>query len=174
MNKNSKKTFNSIMRSLHRDVAFITIGFTIVYALSGMLLVYRNTDFMKQEKYFEKNIVTEIPAGKLGAELGIRGLEVTNENDGIFYFTQGSYNSMTGEAKFTKKVYPKGVDKMVDLHKLHGKNKLHWISTLYGGMLFFLAFSAFFIYNKGSKLRKRSFIMVTTSIVLLLGVIFFL
>ncbi len=174
MNRKGKKSINYIMRALHRDIAFITIGFTIVYALSGMLLVYRNTDFLKSEKNFEKTIEKNLKPDRLGQELGIRGLKVEKEENGVMFFKQGVYNATTGETKFSKKVYPLAVEKLVDLHKMNGKNKLHWVSTAYGAMLFFLAFSAFFMYNKGSSLRRRSFAMVGLSVGILLLVIYIL
>lgn len=166
-----KKSFSHIMRALHRDVAFITIGFTIVYALSGMLLVYRNTDFLKYEKQFENTLTTGITAENLAGELKIRNLKVEKEADGILYFKDGIYNSQTGKAEYSKKVYPTFIDKMVSLHKINGNNKMHWLSTAYGGLLFFLAFSSLFMYKKGTRLRRRSIITISLSVVIIVAVI---
>ena len=166
-----KKSINQIMRALHRDIAYITIGFTIVYALSGMLLVYRNTDFLKYEKQFNQTLSTGITAENLAGELKIRNLRVENEADGILYFKDGTYNSLTGKAEYSRKVYPKFIDKMVSLHKVNGNNKMHWLSTVYGGLLFFLAFSSLFMYKKGTRLRRRSIITISLSVVIIVAVI---
>ena len=167
----AKKPINQIMRSLHRDIAYITIGFTIVYALSGMLLVYRNTDFLKYEKQFDQTLTTGITAENLARELKIRNLKVEKEADGILYFKDGTYNSLTGKAEYSRKVYPKFIDKMVSLHKVNGNNKMHWLSTAYGGLLFFLAFSSLFMYKKGTRLRRRSIITISFSVVIIVAVI---
>lgn len=169
---NNKKSISYYMRALHRDVAFITIGFTIVYALSGMLLVYRNTDFLKKEVQFEKTLAAGVSKEDLGKELQIRNLKVEKVVDGVYYFNDGTYNSLTGKADYSKKIYPKFIDKMVSLHKMNGNNKLHWISTAYGGMLFFLAFSSLFMYKKGNKLHRRSLVTISLSVLILLAVIF--
>lgn len=53
-----KQNIYHIMRVLHRDIGFLTIGLTLVYALSGILLIYRNTDLLKTEKVEEKQRVS--------------------------------------------------------------------------------------------------------------------
>lgn len=35
------------IRSLHRDVGFFLVGLTLVYVLSGILLIYRDTGFLQ-------------------------------------------------------------------------------------------------------------------------------
>jgi hypothetical protein len=36
-----KKSFQHYVRSLHRDLGFITIGLVVVYSLSGIILIHR-------------------------------------------------------------------------------------------------------------------------------------
>ena len=50
MKAKEKKSVHYYMRSLHRDVGFLVLGFTFIYALSGIVLVYRDTDFLKSER----------------------------------------------------------------------------------------------------------------------------
>ena len=35
------------IRSLHRDIGFFLVGLTLVYVLSGLLLIYRDTGFLQ-------------------------------------------------------------------------------------------------------------------------------
>ena len=35
------------IRSLHRDIGFFLVGLTLVYVLSGILLIYRDTGFLQ-------------------------------------------------------------------------------------------------------------------------------
>ena len=61
-----KQNIYHIMRVLHRDIGFLTIGLTLVYALSGILLIYRNTDLLKTEKVEEKQLATNLSRNDLG------------------------------------------------------------------------------------------------------------
>ena len=42
------------MRLLHRYIGYFMAGIMAVYAISGVLLIYRDTDFQKEKK-IEKN-----------------------------------------------------------------------------------------------------------------------
>ena len=44
------KDFRIYMRLGHRYVGFFMVGIMLVYSLSGMLLVFRDTDFLKSSK----------------------------------------------------------------------------------------------------------------------------
>ena len=60
------------MRVLHRYLGFLAIGLTIVYALSGISLLYRDTDVFKVEAVVERDLDPNIPTDKLGQALRIR------------------------------------------------------------------------------------------------------
>lgn len=42
------------MRIVHRYLGYFMAGIMTVYAVSGVLLVYRDTDALKKEKKYEK------------------------------------------------------------------------------------------------------------------------
>ena len=42
------------MRVLHRYLGFFLAGIMAVYAISGVILIYRDTDFLKSEQVFEE------------------------------------------------------------------------------------------------------------------------
>ncbi len=44
------------MRLLHRYLGYLLAGIMTVYALSGMLLVLRDTDFLKKEISYKKKL----------------------------------------------------------------------------------------------------------------------
>ncbi|WP_228459230.1 PepSY domain-containing protein [Chryseobacterium carnipullorum] len=44
------KDTRSFMRITHRYLGYFLAGIMAVYALSGVLLVYRDTDFLKKER----------------------------------------------------------------------------------------------------------------------------
>ena len=45
MEQKEKKSIHYYMRGLHRDIGFFLIGLTLIYSISGVLLIYRDTDF---------------------------------------------------------------------------------------------------------------------------------
>ena len=100
------------MRLLHRYIGYFMAGIMAVYAISGVLLIYRDTSFLKKEKKIETKIEANIPLDKLGKELKIKGLEVKEQKGDLIIFKEGTYNSKTGEAKYTKKELPFFLKKM--------------------------------------------------------------
>ena len=48
------KDTRSFMRITHRYLGFFMAGIMAVYSLSGILMIYRDTDFLKKEKTYEK------------------------------------------------------------------------------------------------------------------------
>ena len=48
------KDTKTFMRITHRYLGYFLAGIMAVYAVSGVLLVYRDTDFLKKEKSYEK------------------------------------------------------------------------------------------------------------------------
>ena len=49
MEEKENKSINHCIRSLHRDIGFFIIGLTIIYSMSGIVLTYRDTNFLKHE-----------------------------------------------------------------------------------------------------------------------------
>lgn len=154
------------MRSLHRDIGFLTVGLTIVYALSGVLLIYRNTDFMKITRTEELLLDKNLTARDLGGQLRLRGFKVEREEGSVIYFAGGSYDAQTGAAIVARKVYIPPFNKLVELHKITGRSKVSPITAAYGVMLFFLAVSSLFMFKFGSKKSKRGILLMAGGIVL--------
>ena len=50
------KSTRTTMRLLHRYIGYFMAGIMAVYAISGVLLIYRDTDFLKKEKKIEKKL----------------------------------------------------------------------------------------------------------------------
>ena len=52
----SKVTLHKSMRIYHRYLGFFLAGIMAVYAISGIILIFRDTDFLKQEKLVQKQL----------------------------------------------------------------------------------------------------------------------
>ncbi len=172
--KTNKGNIYRIMRALHRDIGFLSIGLTIVYALSGVLLIYRNTDFLKVERVEQKQLATNLAVNDLGAELKIRNFRVEREEGSVIYFGNGSYDATTGKAVVTRKVYIPPFDKLVNLHKVTGTNKMSVVALIYGILLAFLALSSLFMFKFGTRKSKRGLVMIAVSVAATIVLVMFL
>ncbi|MFC6267367.1 hypothetical protein [Frigoriflavimonas asaccharolytica] len=166
---NQKKKTNSIrttMRVLHRYIGFFMAGIMAIYSISGILLVYRDTDFLKKELVIEKKLEPQLLEKALGKELKIKNFEVEKQEGDFLIFKQGKYNSKTGEAKYTKKELPTLLKKMTNLHKTESKDKWAPLSVLFGASLFFFVISSFWMFNTKTKAFKRGIIYTAAGLVL--------
>ncbi len=152
------KNTRSFMRVTHRYLGYFMAGIMMVYAVSGILLVYRDTDLLKKEKFYDKVIAKDLNEKDLGKELKIKNLEVDKTENGILHFKGGTYNSFTGQAKYSKKELPYLLDKMTKLHKSPSKDKLGGLNVLFGVCLFFFVVSSFWMFNPKSKAFRRGMI----------------
>ncbi len=173
MKRKRKKDFYYYMRTLHRDLGFITIGLTVVFALSGSLLVFRDTPFMKVEKLEEMQLEAGLDGLELSQKVRVRGFRVERIEEHMIYFNSGSYNQETGETMINRMVYPSPIDKLVDLHKVTSKSPMAWIAAIYGFILTFFAISGMLMFRVGSPNSKRAFILTVGSIVLTVLVVIF-
>ncbi|MDR2237729.1 MAG: hypothetical protein LBE92_16525 [Chryseobacterium sp.] len=160
------KDTRSFMRVTHRYLGYFLAGIMAVYAVSGVLLVYRDTDFLKKEKKYDKTVAAHLTEKELGKELKIKGLEAEKTEGGIMYFKQGTYDLATGKAKYAKMELPFVLDKMVKLHKSQSKEPLSPLNTFFGISLFFFVISSFWMFNPKSKAFKRGIKFTIAGLVL--------
>jgi len=130
-------------------------GIMVIYALSGVLLIYRDTDFLKREKIYDKVIAKNLSEKELGKELKIKNFEVLKTENNIIRFKEGSYNTLTGQANYTKKELPFVLDKMTKFHKAKSEDRLSPLNAFFGICLFFFVISSFWMFNPKSKPFKR-------------------
>ncbi len=166
------KDTRSFMRIIHRYLGFFLAGIMAVYAVSGVLLVYRDTDFLKKEKKIEKKLETNLNEKKLSKELKIKGFEVEKTENNIHYFKQGTYDATTGIAKYTKKELPFVLDKMTKLHKSQSKDTLSPLNTFFGVSLFFFVISSFWMFNPKTKAFKRGMMYTIGGLIFALIMVF--
>jgi len=167
-----KKSINYYMRVLHRDLGFLAIGFTIIFGLSGIVLIYRDTDFLKQEKQIEKQLSPNMEESELGMTLRIRNFEVEKTDNNIVYFKNGTYNKTTGIANYSEKSLPEFFNKINSFHKASSGKVTHWGSVIFGIVLLFLAVSSFWMFKLSSKQFKRSLILSGVGLILAIVLLF--
>lgn len=151
MSDDNKRSVRGTARLLHRYIGYFLIGFTVVYSLSGIILVYRDTDFLKRESRVERKVAPNLSANELGRALHVRELKVTKEEGDTVFFEGGEYNKPTGIAVYTGKSLPLLIEKCSRLHKSASGSPTHWIAVVFGISLFFLAVSSFWMYTPGTR-----------------------
>lgn len=137
-----------------------------VYAISGITLIFRDTDFLKSEKQVERQIKPNVSNEELGRELRIRDLKVEKEEGDVVSFSQGTYNKATGVANYKTKQLNRFIDKLQHLHKADTKSPLFYLNVFFGLSLFFFVVSAFYMFLPGTSTFKKGLYFTLAGLVL--------
>src|SRR5437868_4717447 len=98
-----KEVNKQSMRVYHRYLGFFLAGIMTMYAISGITLIFRDTDFLKVERQNEKQLDPNLTAESLGRALRMRDLKIEKEEGDIATFASGTYNKVTGMASYSTK-----------------------------------------------------------------------
>ena len=174
MENKEKKSVSYYMRLLHRHLGFFILGFVMIYALSGIVLIYRDTDFMKHEKTVKVKLPPETKPADIGPALRIRDFKILNTEGDVIYFQGGSFNTSTGEAEYLVKELIFPFNKLTVLHKTPSKNPLHWFTMAFGILLLFMAVSSFWMFSSKSKPFRNGILTVVGGFVFAVLLLLFL
>ncbi|MEK9957440.1 MAG: PepSY domain-containing protein [Flavobacteriaceae bacterium] len=161
------------MRVIHRYLGFFLAGIMAMYALSGMMMVFRNTDTFKKTVEIDQQLSPNLSPEAVGQALKIRGFAVTRQEGDLLYFKDGSYNAQTGAAHYTVKKLPLLLDKMEHLHKATTDSPVYWLNLFFGASLLFFVVSSFWMFMPQTSVFKKGLYfslagMVMTLILLLI------
>jgi len=168
MGRKTELTF----RVIHRYLGFFLAGIMIVYAISGIVLTFRNTDYLKKEIHYEKNLEPNIAAENLGNALGMGRFSVDKEQGDLLYFQGGTYNKKTGVADYTVKRLPLLLENMNKIHKMHSGHPLFWLGIFFGVSLLFFAISAFWMFRPTTSVFRKGLYFTAGGIILTLVLLF--
>jgi hypothetical protein len=168
----SKSSLNTTMRVYHRYLGFFLCGIMAMYAISGIILIFRETSFLKTEKKNEIKISAEVKIDELGKALKIRDLKIDKEENGILYFKNGTYNKATHVAKYTTSELPYIVDKMTKLHKANTKSPIYFLNIFFGLSLLFFVISSFWMFMPKTAIFKKGLYFTLGGIILTLILLF--
>jgi uncharacterized iron-regulated membrane protein len=164
--------WNTSMRIWHRYLGFFLAGIMAVYALSGVVMVFRQTDFLKKEKTFQRTLDPNLPVQELGREIGIRDLKIDKEEGNLWIFKQGTYDKSTGAVQYTTKELPYILGKMTKFHKATTKDPLYYLNIFFGCSLLFFVVSSFWMFTPKSSIFKKGLYFTLAGLVLALLLIF--
>jgi hypothetical protein len=167
-----KGNLQNKMRIYHRYLGFFLAGIMAVYALSGVLMIFRNTDFLKKDYVLEKSLPVDTKSEELGSKLRIKNFKVEKEEGDMVYFNGGDFNKQTGLATYTKKELPYVLKKMTDMHKATSDRPLFFLNIFFGVSLLFFVISAFWMFLPKTSIFKKGLYFAAAGLVLALLVIF--
>jgi len=164
----SKTSLSLKMRIIHRYLGFFLVGIMSVYALSGIVLIFRDSDVFKQEKQITEQIKVNASSDELGELLEMRRLKATKEENNKIYFQNGFYDKETGIAEYKIKELPFILDKMTHLHKAKSSDALFFLNIFFGVALLFFSLSSFFMFLPKTSVFKKGLYFTLAGIVLTL------
>ena len=164
----SQSTVNTRMRVYHRYLGFFLAGIMAVYALSGTVLIFRDTNFLKQKKTIETKLDANLPIGEVGKAIRLRDLKATSENGDTVFFAQGAYNKVTGDTKYTVKSLPKMIEKLTQLHKANTKDPLYYLNVFFAASLLFFVISSFWMFMPKTTIFKKGLYFTLAGLILTL------
>lgn len=149
------KPFRYYMRSLHRDLGYLVVGLVVIYSLSGIILIYRDTGFMKRDVLIEKKLEPALSGLQLNDALRLKGFSVKTETDRQILFNTGSYDKQTGQVSYTVQEVDPPFNRFISLHKIISSKSVHWLMVVFGVIMFFLAVSSFWMFKPGTRFFRR-------------------
>lgn len=162
----SKTSVHSSMRTWHRYLGFFLAGIMAVYALSGIVLIFRDTGFLKTGKQINKQLEPGLSVAELGKAIRIRDLQVTAVNGTVQSFKTGTYDSATGAVQYTITALPPMLQKLTQLHKASTKQPLFFLNIFFGASLLFFVISSFWMFMPGAAIFKKGIYFTLAGFVL--------
>lgn len=167
-----KKLLSTYMRIWHRYLGFFLTGIMAVYALSGILMIFRDTDFLKQSNQITRMIKPNAEPSELGPLLRMREIKVKKEEGNILLLENGTYDKTTGKAELTVKELPYFLNKMTELHKARSGQPLFFLNIFFGASLLFFVISAFWMFLPKTTIFKKGIYFTLAGIILTLILLF--
>ena len=168
---NNRKISNKF-RVYHRYLGFFLAGIMAMYAISGIVLIFRSTDAFKVEKTVEKEVPVNADEKQLGEVLRIRDFKIEKTKGSKVYFEQGEFDRSTGIASYKVKELPIILESFTKLHKANTNKPLFVLNILFGLSLLFFVISAFWMFLPSTKIFRKGIFFTIGGIILTLILLF--
>ncbi len=166
------KPVNFYMRILHRYIGFFLAGIMAVYAISGFVLIFRNTDFLKKERQVETKVGPDIQEEELGRIIKLKDLRFAKSEGDIKSFDKGTYNTRTGVVNYTSKELPFILGRLTHLHKASTKEPLYFLNMFFAVSLLFFVISSFWMFRPKTRIFRKGLYFTIAGVVLTLILLF--
>lgn len=160
------------MRVYHRYLGFFLAGIMAIYSISGIIMIFRETPFLKKDVHKVMTVAPNLKNEEIGPAIKIKNLKTTEEVGDIVKFKEGTYNRATGEADFTVKELPYLINKITKMHKATHKDPLYYLNIFFGLSLFFFVMSSFWMFTPGTTIFKKGMYFTIAGMVLVVIMLF--
>ncbi len=160
------------MRVYHRYLGFFLAGIMAIYSISGIILIFRNTDFLKKEIQKETIVEPNLNEEALGKAIKVKELKFLKKEGDLAYFKQGNYQISTGKASYTVKELPFIISKMNNFHKANTNHPLFYLNIFFGLSLMFFVISTFWMFAPGTRIFKKGILFTAAGVILTLVLLF--
>ena len=160
------------MRIYHRYLGFFLAGIMAIYSISGIIMIFRETPFLKKDVHKVMTVAPNLKNEEIGPAIKIKNLKTTEEVGDIVKFKEGTYNRATGEADFTVNELPYLINKITKMHKATHKDPLYYLNIFFGLSLFFFVMSSFWMFTPGTTIFKKGMYFTIAGMVLVVIMLF--
>ena len=160
------------MRIIHRYLGFYLVGIMTLYAISGIVMIFRKGDAFKVDKSYTTTLAPALSEEAVGEQLKIKGLHFLKTEGDVAYFEQGNYSISTGEVTYFKKELPLLLDKMTKLHKATTDSPVYWLNILFGLSLLFFVVSSFWMFLPQTDIFKKALLFSLAGFVMAVILLF--
>jgi hypothetical protein len=176
------KTLRRWNNAIHRDVGYLCIGMTLIYAISGIVLNhFKSGDFIHPDyaKSYKELTVALPKDGQVTQTYVFSVLDNIGERDHYkshimgtnsleIFLTMGSLyiDLSNGAAQLEKKTPLYGIREFNLLHYNNIKKLYTWFSDLYAVALIFLAITGMFVLKGKNGILKRGAWLTAIGIIL--------
>ena len=160
------------MRVYHRYLGFFLAGIMAIYSISGIILIFRETSFLKKDINKTVTVAPNLKNEEIGPAIKVKNLKVKEEIGDVIKFEQGTYNKTTGIAEFKVTELPYFVTKMTSFHKATTKQPLFYLNIFFGCSLLFFVVSSFWMFLPNTSIFKKGIYFTLAGFVLALILLF--
>ena len=138
MTLNNRKISNRV-RSVHRYLGFFLAGIMFMYSLTGITLIFRDSDTFKREVRVEKQLEKNLE--KLPKLKGAKNI---------------IYNKTTGVVTYSQMKSPKILGLMEKIHKAKSSDPLYFFNIFFGLSLLFFVVSSYWMFLPQTAVFKKA------------------
>jgi hypothetical protein len=178
-----KKRWRAWLRAVHRDVGYLAVGFTLIYALSGIAMNhledwdpnFRASEVQLKIAPIPDDLSDEEAVARVTAVAGISGTpsDVLRAGDEVrLEYPNGSKVTAIGESVTVQKRDSRFFFRIANwLHATRGKAVWKYISDAYAVLLLYLAISGLFMIKGKLGLRWRGTLLMSAGLAIPLAYI---
>lgn len=168
-----KKRWRAWLRAVHRDVGYLAVGFTIIYAVSGIAMNhlddwdpnFRASEVQLKITPIADDLSDDEAVAKIAAAAGMSGKpsDVLRAGDEVrLEYPSGSKVTAIGDTVTVQKRDSRFLLRIANwLHATRGKAAWKYIADAYAVLLLYLAISGIFMIKGKLGLRWRGTLLIT-------------